>query len=172
MAMKQSTIDKHKLVVDEWFVNGFNGTKSYQNFYPVEDHIAAVEFKRILRNPKIQEYKTAKHSEAREILGTSHIEVLNELNNWLYADITELIGVAPEEIKNLPIEVRRLITEFEHTTTTFDGRTTDKIKLKFVSKEKAIDIVTKHIAFFEKDNLQQNPSPVIKAKVKFVRKRK
>ena len=47
--MKQSTIDKYKLVIDEWFVNGWNGTKAYLKYYPnSSDETAATEFYKIL----------------------------------------------------------------------------------------------------------------------------
>jgi hypothetical protein len=78
--------------------------------------------------------------------------VLSELKNWLYADIRQTIGLTVDEIKALPDEVGRLITEFEYTNTEYMGKTTEKIKLKFVSKEKAIEIITKHIDFFNGHN--------------------
>lgn len=157
--MKQSTFEKYCLVVDEWFVNGFNGTKAYQSQYPdASDEVAAPRFVEILRISKVEEYRQEKMKTASEILGTSHIELLNELKNWLYSDPTEFINLTPDDIKQLPVELRRLITEFEHTvTTTSTGNTVEKIKLKFVSKEKAMDIVTKHVAFFEEDNKQKQP---------------
>lgn len=63
--MKDSTFKKYCLVVDEWFINGFNGVKAYLKFYPnVSPETASVEFYRILRIPKIKEYKEIKMSKA------------------------------------------------------------------------------------------------------------
>jgi hypothetical protein len=157
--MKDSTFERYCLVVDWWVVNSFNGTKAWQEFYPdTSDEVAAASFVRMLRIDKVAKYKADKMKAASEVLGTSHLEILTELKNWLYSDITELIDLTVDDIKLLPIEVRRLVTEFEKTTTTFEGKETVKIKLKFVSKEKAMDVVTKHIAFFEDHNKQKSGS--------------
>jgi len=152
MAQLPATLIKHKLVIDEWFVNGFSGPKAYQKYYNVGENVASSKFFELVRNGDAAEYKRKKHEEAHEILGTSHVEVLNELKNWLYADIRQTIGLSVQEIKDLPVEIGRLITEFEHSSVTFNGKTTNKIKLKFVSKEKALEVIAKHIDFFNGHN--------------------
>lgn len=155
--MKDSTFQKYCLVVDEWFVNGWNGTAAYQKYYPKASKATAdVEFRRILEIPRIKEYVDKKQEEAKVVLGVEKHEVLKILRDWLYSDITELIGVSPEEIKKLPVEVRRLITEFEHTKFTNESGTTEKIKLKFMSKKDAAEMINKHIGFYEEHNKQKS----------------
>lgn len=67
--MKDSTFEKYCFVVDEWFSNGWNGTKAYQKYYPdSSDETAAVEFIRILRIPKVAEYAQSK----RETIKKEH----------------------------------------------------------------------------------------------------
>lgn len=62
--MKESTFEKYKLVVDEWFINGYNQRKAYQFMYPdASDEVADVECSRILRIPKVREYKQEKAKE-------------------------------------------------------------------------------------------------------------
>lgn len=59
--MKESTYKKYCLVIDEWFVNGFNGTKAYQKFYPeASDESADSSFREIVGISRIQEYKRSK----------------------------------------------------------------------------------------------------------------
>jgi phage terminase small subunit len=158
MAMKDSTLEKYKLVVDEWFINGFNGTKAYQKYYPnSSDETAKTKFIELVRIGTVTEYKQEKHDAAKITLGTTHDELLNELRNWAYSDASQFMLLTPQEVKDLPPELTRLITEFEHTKVTFEGKTTEKLKLKFVSKEKAIDIITKHVAFFTDHNSQKTP---------------
>ena len=155
--IKDSTYKKYCLVIDEWFVNGFNGTKAYQSVYTESSSDSArTEFPKILAIPRVSEYKKKKQEEATEMLGTSHLEILNELKNWIYADITETIGLSASEVKKLPIEVRRLISSYKHTKKSIGENITEEIiELKFISKEKALEIITKHIGFFEKHNEQK-----------------
>ena len=90
-----------------------------------------------------------------EKLDITHTDVLTQLKNWAYSDITETIELSAKEIKELPLEVRQLITKYKRTTKTFEGNTEEIIELHFVSKEKAIEMIAKHIGFFEVDNAQK-----------------
>lgn len=59
--MTDKTFEKYKLLVDEHCVNGFNGRKAYQKFYPkASNETADVEFSRILSIPKVADYKRGK----------------------------------------------------------------------------------------------------------------
>ena len=63
-----------------------------------------------------------------------------------------------DEIKQLPIAIRRLITKYKRTVTqTRAGDTIENVELQFVSKETAVDMINKHIGFYEKDNNQRKP---------------
>ena len=80
MAMKQSTIDKYELVIDEWFINGFNGTKAYQDIYPKSTDVTAdAEFRRILGIPRLQEYAQSKRECISELKKFSHESLVNDL---------------------------------------------------------------------------------------------
>lgn len=158
--MTEKTFEKYKLVIDEWFNNGFNGVKAYQSLYPkAKDETASVEFNKILRIPKIEKYKNQKQEESQKALRTSHESLLEELRNWAYSDITETLLLNPDQIKQLPPEVRRLITKYETNTKSY---TVDEevvkettVKLWFVSKERAMEMIHKHTGFYEKDNEQK-----------------
>ena len=59
--MKESTYKKYCLVVDQWLVNWFNGTKAYQKFYPdASDENAANRFLELVRISEVKEYKESK----------------------------------------------------------------------------------------------------------------
>ena len=59
----EKTLNKYKLVIDEYFVNGFNGTKAYQKFYPESsDETADSNFRSILGNTRIESYVKAKQT--------------------------------------------------------------------------------------------------------------
>lgn len=154
--LTDKTFEKYCLVVDEYYCNGFNGGKAYQVFYPkAKDLTASVEMNRILKIPKVAIYVNEKHNEAKVKLDTSNTKVLNELRNWAYSDITETISLTPQEVKELPIEIRRLITKYKHTTRSGEDWKEEVIELSFVSKEKAMEMIHKHIGFYEADNNQQ-----------------
>jgi phage terminase small subunit len=159
--MQESTFLKYKLVIDEWFVNQFNGTKAYQSVYTdSSDETAANRFSDLVRIGEIEQYIKTKYESSQIALRTSHEAILNELYNWAYSDITETIMLAPEEVKSLPIEIRRLITKFKTTSKSYmvddETFTETVVELWFVSKEKAMEMIQKHTGFYEKDNSQKS----------------
>ena len=155
--MKESTFEKHKLVIDEYFVNGFNGTKAYQSVYSnASSESADPSFRDILEIPRNKEYLDQKHKEAQDALRVTHEGILEELRNWAYSDITQTISLTPREVEELPESVRRLITKFKKTTRRIGEEMTEEaIELHFVSKERAMEMIHKHVGFYEKDNKQK-----------------
>ncbi|WP_299153095.1 terminase small subunit [uncultured Christiangramia sp.] len=156
--MTDKTFQKYKLVIDQWFVNGFNGTMAYKEFYPKAKR-ADDSFSKIQRIPEVQEYIKQKEDEAKKALRTTHEVLLEELENWAYSDITETLLLTPDQVKELPPEVRRLITKYETTTRRIGSGeqaiSETTVKLSFVSKEKAMEMIHKHTGFYEKDNEQK-----------------
>lgn len=111
-----------------------------------------------LDKPAVKEYLAKLKSKAAKKLEITHDQVLHQLKTWAESDITETMCLSADEIKELPIEIRRLITKFKRTVvTTKQGDTIETIELTFVSKEKAIDMINKHIGFYELDNKQKKP---------------
>lgn len=163
MARKVSkkTLDKYKLVIDQWFINGFNGAEAYRNFYPKNKN-PRDGFDKIRTLSYIESYISEKHQTAQKILGTSHENLLNEFKRWAYSDITQTILLSPEQITELPEEVRRLVTKFKRTKRDFTDKegsvylTEDVIELQFVSKEKAMDMICKHVAFYSPIQIKIN----------------
>jgi len=156
------TKEKYKRIIDEWFVNGFHGINAYKKFYSnVKDETAKVNFSRMYALPEMKGYIQSKHEEAAKIVKATHEGILKELQNWVEADITETINLTAEQIKELPIEIRRLITKYKVISKNYydkDGnlsQTVSTIELQFVSKEKAIDMINKHLGFYEADNNQK-----------------
>lgn len=155
---------KYEMVVDEWFVNGFNGASAYRKLYKrvSKDLTASVNFSKIQALPEMKAYILEKHEAAAKIINTTHEGILNELQRWVQSDITETISLNADEIKALPIEIRRLITKYKKRLKHFydkDGNllnVEDTVELHFVSKERAIDMINKHLGFYEADNKQKS----------------
>lgn len=158
------TLNKYKRIIDKWFVIDFNGAAAYRAFFPnvKKTETATVNFSKIQRIPEVKAYILEKHQEAAKLVQMTHEGILNELKNWIQADITETISLSADEIKTLPVEVRRLITKYKKRLKHFydkDGNllnTEETIELHFVSKERALDMVNKHLGFYEADNKQKS----------------
>ena len=157
-----ATVKKYKHIVDEWFINKFNGAAAYKKFYKhISNETATVNFSKLKDFTEIKAYIESKHKEAAKVVSMTHDGVLKELQNWVESDITQTISLTEEQIKELPIEVRRLITKYKKRIKHFydkDGALLNKeetIELHFVSKERALDMINKHIGFYEADNKQK-----------------
>lgn len=157
---------KYKAVVDKWFTVKFNGAEAWRFYYPnvKKDSTATVNFSRIQNLPEVKEYILEKHEEARKKIGMTHEGILEFLKLWIESDITETIGLSPSEVKRLPIELKRLVNKFKETIySNYDKKTgallskVKTIELSFISKEKAIEMINKHIGFYEIDNKQKAP---------------
>lgn len=154
--MKETTFEKYKLVIDEYLCNGMNGTRAYQKFYKgASDEVAVAQFSRIITIHKVSEYLKERQADSRKILEITHQDVLERLKKWIDSDITETMDLSIQEIKKLPKDIRSLITDFKHTKTEIEGVKSEVIQLKFVSKERAIDMVNKHIGFYGEHNFQK-----------------
>lgn len=160
-----ATLEKYKLIIDEWFVNSFNGRQAYKKYYPnSKDETATTNFSKIQLIPEVKEYIDFKYEEASKYVEMTTKGILNELKNWIESDITDTIGLSPEEIKLLPKSFRRLINKYKETENSYwdkDGNELSKtktIELSFVSKERAMDMINKHLGFYRADNEQKKAS--------------
>ena len=111
----------------------------------------------LLKKVEIQSYIQELKKKRSEKIEITAEQVLIELKNWAMSDITETIGLSPQQVKELPKEVRRLITKYKHTKRILpdDFGTEETIELWFVSKEKALEMINRHIGFYEVDNKQK-----------------
>jgi len=151
--MSKKLTDKQERFCIEYVID-FNATQAaIRSGY--SEKTANEQSSRLLVNVNIQNKIQELKSKAVEKLDITHTDLLRELKNWAYSDITETISLTPSEVKELPIEIRRLVTKYKHTKTNIEGVETEVIELHFVSKEKAIEMIAKHIGFYEIDNQQK-----------------
>tara|TARA_R110000772_G_C13310212_1_gene439983 strand:- start:27677 stop:28069 length:393 start_codon:yes stop_codon:yes gene_type:complete len=129
--MKDSTFKKYCLVIDEWFINGFNGTQAYLKFYPGStDETASTEFYRILRIPKIEEYMNTKTENKSEELGitmSKQLKLLSDIIEDKDARHTDKINAIKEQNKLLALYR-------EHNEQKNNGIITDKVSIQFKNK--------------------------------------
>lgn len=151
-------LPEHEQIIDQYFVNGFNGTLAVKQIRPeLSDNVASATFSRLMNNPGAQEYLKEKQARLKALTEIRTEAILREIINFAYSDASTFIGLTPEEIKELPIEVRRCIASFK-TKDHYDkhgshiGTTTE---VKLVDKLKAIEMINKHIGFYSEDNKQK-----------------
>lgn len=153
--------DKHEAFCHE-FIKDLAKAKSYMRVYPDSSYeAAAVSANELLKNPKIAARIDELKAERAKTLKLDAESVLYDLKTYLEADITDFMELTPDQVKALPLEVRRMVTGFkthEKTTTLQDGGsvTEKRFELTFFDKKAAYEMVNKHIGFYEKDNSQKS----------------
>jgi len=145
----------------EYYAKTLNGTESaLKAGYSKKS--AYAQSSQHLKKLKIQQYIKHLRKKVSQEIKVDHVYILNKLKNWLETDVTETINVASEDIKKLPKELRLAISSYKINTRTLnDGTKETTIDLRFTSKEKAIELLGKHIGFFEKDNKQKDNAPKV-----------
>jgi len=109
-----------------------------------------------LSKPIIQTRIAELQKERLERIELTQDEVLQELKNFAFSDITETIQLDTDSIKALPPEVRRLITQYKKVSRKLGDSEwqEEMVELKFIDKMKAFEMLNRHIGFYEKDNEQ------------------
>lgn len=116
--------------------------------------LAPVTGTNLLKRDDVQA-EISKELEANsKTLRVRHQDMLKTLKRWYNSDITQTIGLTPEQVKKLPEDFRKLITKYKHKKTRHsNGDLVETIELEFVSKEKAVEMVAKHIGFFREESV-------------------
>lgn len=127
--MKDSTLAKYKLVIDQWFINGFNGSAAYQTIYPKsKPDSAKSEFVRIFTIPNVQDYVQTKQNSQVESSGITHTELIENLKE-----------IRDRCMQGTPVKDK-------------DGSPTGEWKFDANAAIKAIENLGKHIGFYDNDN--------------------
>jgi len=154
----------HRQILDEYCVNGFNKVKAVLAIKP---HItyggAAVVANTLFKVKANKDYIKLKQDEATDNNGVQVNHMLNELLTLAFSDVTDYIGLSLEELKALPPEVRRCLSSYESKTVTYLPRgavrgeevTETTIKFKLKDSMKAIEMINKHLGFYDADNRQK-----------------
>ena len=154
----------HRAVIDEWYVNGFNAVKAVLAVSP-EDYkyaTAGVMGRAIVKDKRNKAYIESKRTMSRSAVLVEQEQILQELINFAYSDITDYIGLTSEQLKELPPPVRRCLSVVNIKTVSYETETRglvteETMTLKLVSKERSIAMLAKHLDLFNADNNSRKP---------------
>lgn len=156
--------DLSKLIIDEYYINGFNIVKAVQVYFPDYKYkVAQNYYYALVKTPENKAYIVDKITTLRASVQIKAIHVLRELINFSYSDITDYLNLSIVELKALPGDLRRCIQSFEITKTSYLPRGAKKgeeveqttVKIKLFDKIKALEMINKHIGFYSADNKQK-----------------
>ena len=130
--MKDNTFKKYCLIVDEWFVNGRNGTKAHQKFTPdSSDENSANRFMEIVRLSEMVKYIETKNfnkTNELDITLSKQLERLNDIINSIEEKAADKINAIKEQSKLLA-----LYEEHNRQRGTLNIR--EKVNIKFTNKK-------------------------------------
>ena len=161
LPIKQEINERHAKFINEYLNNGLNKVKAYIKTYPDTTYQSAQQgAMTVMDRPEVQTYLSKRQNEIKERANIKSLDILHKLQTWLTCDPTDFIGLTPENIKELPMEVMQFIQDIEHTKREYTDRqgnqvTDHKIKVKLVDKTKAADMISKHIGLYALDNKQK-----------------
>jgi len=128
--MKDSTYKKYCLMIDEWFVNGFNGTQCYLKFYPeCEPVTARINFSKILTFTNIQDYIESKQENKSNELDITFEKQLKRLDVIIDGD-----GKEADKINAIKEQNKLLALYEEHNRQKTDLKIDNKVSIGFTKK--------------------------------------
>lgn len=130
--MKDSTFKKYCLVIDEWFVNGRNGTKAYLKYYPNSSYESAdSSFRTIVEIPRISEYiqdKIKNKSKELDITLNKQLERLNLI-------IENPLEKSSDKVNAIKEQNKLLALYKDHNKQKKSDLITEKVSISFKNKK-------------------------------------
>lgn len=120
---------------------------------------------KLLRNPLVKAYLRAEMSQRQERCRSTAADTIRYLELAVFHDPLKYFSpggkgggflIKPEDLENVPSEIRSLIEECETQEIETEHSTIRMCRVRFVSKTKMAEYLCKHHGVFEKDNRQQS----------------
>lgn len=139
--------EKQKRFVDEYLID-LNATRAYKVAYPnvKKDTVAATNGGRLLRNAEIKEYIEKRIKERERRTEITQDMVLKELAAIAFIDITEIVNTDGEEVYIKPTAT---LSDMKKKAISSIKQTKDGIEIKFHDKEKALEMLGRHLGMFK-----------------------
>lgn len=139
--------EKQKRFVDEYLID-LNATRAYKVAYPnvKKDTVAATNGGRLLRNAEIKEYIEKRIKERERRTEITQDMVLKELAAIAFIDVTEIVNTDGEEVYIKPTAT---LSDVKKKAISSIKQTKDGIEIKFHDKEKALEMLGRHLGMFK-----------------------
>jgi len=153
--------EEHKAIIDEWFINGFNGSKAVLSHRPDISHVTArVVFNGLKKEKANALYIQKKRQDLRALANIEPEQIVRELIQWCYSDATDYIGLSVDEVKALPSEVKRCIQSVKHRKKEYTDRggnlvIEEVLEVRIIDKAKTVEILNKMLGNYALDNKQK-----------------
>lgn len=138
--------EKQRIFADEYLID-LNATRAYRVAYPSvkKDETAAQAGSRMLRNVKVSDYIEKRMQERQERTEITQDRVLEELAAIAFAKATDYA-----EVKNGAVLIRDTAELSEEQVRAIAGIKEGKfgIELKLNDKEKALELLGRHLGMF------------------------
>ena len=138
---------KQKIFADEYLID-LNATRAYKVAYPrvKSDEVAAAASVRLLRNVKVAEYVNKRMQDRQERTEITQDQVIEELAAIAFARATDYA-----EVRNGSVRIRDTGELSEKQIKAIAGIKEGKfgIELKLNDKEKALELLGRHLGMFK-----------------------
>lgn len=157
---------------DEYLVD-LNGTQAAIRAGYSEKTAGEMAFEN-LKKPQIQAYIKEKQAATAKKLGVTSEMVKLELKRIGFSNVQDYFDgdLIPKDLLEVPKHKARAISSIKKVTTTFEGGATTTVEFKLYDKVKALELLGKHLGFFEKDNEQLRGNPLEMTVFKIERRKK
>ena len=151
----------HTQIIEEYLNNGHNKVQAVLKFKPdVAYNSCSNIFKTIIERPECGQYLQKRQTELKEAGEIKSLDILLKMKTWLNSDPSQFIGLTPQQVKELPPDIRQCIQAIHHKKRTIVNKqgkpeTHEEIKVTLVDKVKTMDMLNKHIGFYSEDNKQK-----------------
>ena len=144
---------KRELFLQE-YVKDFNGTRAYKAVYHSKtDNAAAVEARKLLRNPQLKERLTEIMNATAERNSLTEDMIINELKCIAFSKGSDYTKLIKRTVDNYEIDVAENVPTDELTETQKKAiscieNTKYGVKVSTYDKVKALELLGKHIGMF------------------------
>lgn len=161
ISKKEEVSDTDRAIIDEYFLNGFNATQAVLKVTGQSYNAARVTASQVMNNPRNQGYIRHRQHQHTALVNLEAYQVLQELKNMAFADVTQFIGLDEKEVQELPHDVRRTlkkVTVKEKSYKNAQGKPTTERTFVYEIHDKltALEKIGRHIGFYEADNRQRS----------------